>query len=206
MPAESTIECPDRELKEAPASTELQVTGMTCGNCARHVTEAIRSVPAVQSAQVNLDGSAALVRWKPGSVPEVAAVIEAVEKAGYGAKVLDAHAQADGEHHPQGWQTTLWIGMAGMVPLMLGEWVFRLGLTPWFRWFSFGLASMTQIFAGARFYRGAWHQLRVGSSNMDTLVALGSSTAFGYSAWALFKGLPGHLYFMEAAAIVTLIS
>ncbi len=206
MPAESTIEHPDRELKEAPASTELEVTGMTCSNCARHVTEAIRSVPAVQSAQVNLDGSAALVRWKPGSVEEVAAVIEAVEKAGYGAKVLDAHAQADGEHHLQGWQTTLWIGIAGMVPLMLGEWVFRLGLTPWFRWFSFGLASMTQIFAGARFYRGAWHQLRVGSSNMDTLVALGSSTAFGYSAWALFKGLPGHLYFMEAAAIVTLIS
>ena len=54
--------------------------------------------------------------------------------------------------------------------------------------------------------RGAWRQLRVGSSNMDTLVALGSTTAFGYSAWALFVGADGHLYFMEATAIITLIS
>ena len=72
-----------------------------------------------------------------------------------------------------------------------------------------------QIFAGAPFYRGAWNQLKIGSSNMDTLVALGSTTAFGYSAWALLTGLRpeasalqagGHLYFMEAAAIITLIS
>ncbi|MBU6410464.1 MAG: heavy metal translocating P-type ATPase, partial [Verrucomicrobia bacterium] len=57
-----------------------------------------------------------------------------------------------------------------------------------------------------RFYRGAWNQIKVGNSNMDTLVALGSTTAFSYSAWALFSGAGGHLYFMEASAIITLIS
>jgi Cu+-exporting ATPase len=56
------------------------------------------------------------------------------------------------------------------------------------------------------FYSGAWRQLKARSSNMDTLVALGSSTAFIYSAWLLLAGQPGHLYFMEAAAIITLIS
>jgi len=76
----------------------------------------------------------------------------------------------------------------------------------WFQWFAFALAGAVQIFAGAKFYRGAWNQLKIGSSNMDTLVALGSTTAFGYSAWALLSGLGGHLYFMEAAAIITLIS
>ena len=45
--------------------------------------------------------------------------------------------------------------------------------TPWFQWFSFALAGVVQVFAGARFYRGAWSQLKAGSSNMDTLVALG---------------------------------
>ena len=89
---------------------------------------------------------------------------------------------------------------------MLGEWVFDLGMVRWFQWLSFALASGVQIFCGAQFYRGAWRQLRVGNSNMDTLVALGSTTAFGYSAWALFAGAGGHLYFMEAAAIITLIS
>jgi Cu+-exporting ATPase len=63
-----------------------------------------------------------------------------------------------------------------------------------------------QIFCGAPFYRGAWRQLKIASSNMDTLVALGSTTAFGYSTWALFSGAGGHVYFMEAAAIISLIS
>ena len=76
----------------------------------------------------------------------------------------------------------------------------------WFQWVSFALAGMVQVFAGARFYRGAWAQLKVGSANMDALVALGSTTAFGYSTWALLSGQHGHLYFLEAAAIITLIS
>ncbi|HZI32613.1 MAG TPA: HAD-IC family P-type ATPase, partial [Candidatus Binatia bacterium] len=61
-------------------------------------------------------------------------------------------------------------------------------------------------FCGAQFYRGAWRQIKVGQSNMDTLVALGSTTAFGYSTWALLANTGGHLYFMEAAAIISLIS
>ncbi|HXJ73613.1 MAG TPA: HAD-IC family P-type ATPase, partial [Candidatus Dormibacteraeota bacterium] len=68
------------------------------------------------------------------------------------------------------------------------------------------LATLVQFGPGLQFYRGAWNQLRAGSSNMDTLVALGSTTAFVYSVWALFSGTGAHLYFMEAAAIITLVS
>ena len=70
------------------------------------------------------------------------------------------------------------------------------------------LVLTTPVWAvvGWEFHRGAIKTLRHGSANMDTLVALGSSTAFGYSLWALASGLAGHLYFMEAAAIITLIS
>src|SRR4029077_10709102 len=68
------------------------------------------------------------------------------------------------------------------------------------------VAGIVQVFACAPFYRGAWRQLKVGSSNMDTLVALGSTTAFAYSAWALLSRFGGHLYFMEAAAIITVVS
>jgi len=79
-------------------------------------------------------------------------------------------------------------------------------LQPWFQWTAFVLAGVVQVFGGAPFYRGAWNQLKAGSSNMDTLVALGSTTAFGYSTWALLFGSGGHLYFMESAAIISLIS
>ena len=190
------------------SATELSVSGMTCGNCARHVTEAIQSVPGVRSATVSLDSRRASVRWTADSQHDAAAIVQAIEKEGYGAKVLDAEEHEHDHGHEQlaGWQINLVIAVFGTAPLMIGEWVFGLGMMPWFRWFSFVLAGIVQIFAGAQFYRGAWNQLKIRSSNMDTLVALGSTTAFGYSVWALFSGYGGHVYFMEAASIITLIS
>lgn len=190
----------------AQASTELTVTGMTCGNCARHVTEAIQSVPGVRSASVSLDSRRASVRWAADGSHDAAAVIEAIEKEGYGAKVVEAHEHEHGEHELASWHMNLVIAVLGTAPLMIGEWFFQLAMMPWFHWFSFGLATLVQIFAGAQFYRGAWNQLKIRSSNMDTLVALGSTTAYAYSVWALFSGFRGHLYFMEAASIITLVS
>jgi Cu+-exporting ATPase len=188
------------------AVTELSVAGMTCGNCARHVTEAIQSVPGVHSATVNLDSHSASVRWAANSSRDATAVVEAIEKEGYTAKVVEAHEHDSAQHALTGWQTNLVIAVFGTAPLMFGEWLFQLGMMPWFQWFSFVLATIVQIFAGAQFYRGAWNQLKVRSSNMDTLVALGSTTAYAFSVWALFSGYKTHLYFMEAASIITLIS
>jgi Cu+-exporting ATPase len=188
--------------------TELSVSGMTCNNCARHVTEAAQSVPGVHSAAVSLESKRATVRWAVEAQPNISAVVQAIQKAGYDAKLVEPgepkHDRS--EHTLAGWQLNLWIGVLGTAPLMIGDWVFNLGLMPWFQWLSFVLAGAVQIFAGAQFYRGAWNQLKAGHSNMDTLVVLGSTTAFAYSAWALFSGQSGHVFFMEAAAIITLIS
>jgi len=189
-----------------PIATGLLVKGMTCQNCARHVTEAIQSVPGVHSASVLLEAGRATARWNPGAARNVSAVVEAVKKAGYEAKEIPADASACCETRRKNWQLNLWLGIAVTAALLIGEWILHLGMKPWFAWLSFALAGTVQVFAGARFYRGAWAQLKIGGSNMDTLVALGSTTAFGYSAWALFSGVGGHLYFMEAAAIITLIS
>ena len=190
----------------AAAPTELSVNGMTCSNCARHVTEAIQSVPAVRSASVVLDAGRASVRWNAQSSADIAAVLAAIKSAGYEARPIESGAPKQGEHKQGGWHLNLWIALAGTLPLMAGEWIFDLSMKSWFQWLAFALAGGVQVFAGAQFYRGAWRQLKIGCSNMDTLVALGSTTAFGYSAWALLNGQAGHLYFMEAAAIITLIS
>jgi len=184
--------------------TQLHITGMTCANCARHVTEAIQSVSEVRSATVSLENKNASVRWNSGSPQNILAVVQAVKKAGYEAKEIKAN-DPDMHHHSD-WQINLWLGVAVTASLMMGEWIFGLAMTSWFQWLSFALAGIVQIFCGAQFYRGTWNQLKIGSSNMDTLVALGSTTAFGYSTWALLSGAGGHLYFMEAAAIITLIS
>jgi len=191
------------------ARTELTVTGMNCSNCARHVTEALLSVTGVDRAVVTLETRRASIRWAAGAAADVAALVQAVQRAGFDAQPLEAQTNEAHDHSEQraaGWHLNLWIGVMGTVPLMLGEWLFGGAHAPWFRWLSFALATVVQVLAGAPFYRGAWSQLKVGSSSMDTLVALGSTTAFAYSAWALFAGAAGHLYFMEAAAIITLIS
>ena len=188
------------------ATTELLVDGMTCNNCARHVTEAIQGTPGVRSAWVSLEKKSASVRWNPEAPENIPAVIAAIQRAGYEAKAIQTGAagRSNSPHHD--WQITLWLGLAVTGVLMIGEWVFSLAMTPWFQWLAFALAGVVQIFCGAQFYRGAWRQLKVGSSNMDTLVALGSTTAFGFSCWVLFSGAGGHVYFMEAAAIISLIS
>jgi Cu+-exporting ATPase len=207
MQTPHTIE-PD--ARQNAAATELLVKGMTCANCARHVTEAIQSVTGVRSATVSLENKNATVRWNFGATQSVPAIIESVKRAGYEAKEIQADACGASctctESKHENWQWNLMLGIAVTAALMIGEWIFNLAMTPWFQWLSFALAGAVQIFAGAQFYRGAWRQLKIGASNMDTLVALGSTTAFGYSAWALLASVGGHLYFMEAAAIITLIS
>jgi len=187
--------------------TELAISGMTCNNCARHVTEAIQGVAGVDRALVSLEHKQATVRWTAGKPADAEAVIRAVREAGYEATAVHAEAHS---HHPGGGRESIWGSsvLFGVVPtalLMAGEWLLRLGETGWYRWLSFALAAVVQFGPGRNFYRGAWNQLKAGSSNMDTLVALGSTTAFVYSAWALLAGAPGHLYFMEAAAIITLV-
>jgi Cu+-exporting ATPase len=186
--------------------TELAVSGMTCRNCARHVTEALQSVPGIASARVSLEEQHATVRWQPGTTPTPELLTRAVAEKGFEATVITA-LSAPTPHRSNGWKFNVLFGALGTIPLALGEWAFGWGAHTWFQWLAFAIALPIQLFCGARFYRGAWNQLKVGQSSMDTLVSLGSTTAFAYSLWGLFSGTHGiHLYFMESAAIITLIS
>lgn len=178
---------------------------MTCSNCAQRVSEALQAVPGVIGAEADAASGRAVVTWSSASAPNIDALLHAVERAGYKA-TLNETTDAHDHSHVDAWKLNLIVGGALTLPLMLGEWVFHLGHANWFLWLSFVQAGIVQLVCGARFYRGAWQQAKVGASNMDTLVALGTTTAFGYSVWQLFTGATGHLFFMEAAATITLIS
>ena len=187
--------------------TEFDIAGMTCGNCARHVTEALREVPGVEHADVTVQTQRATVHWK--DTPHLDAAVRAVKAAGYDAAPHHDehdHGHGKGKSQVQVWALNVLTGILPMISLMAGEWIFGWQHQNWFRWLSFFLALIVQAGPGADFYRGAWRQLKRRSSNMDTLVALGSTTAFVYSSWLLFTGTAGHSYFMEAAAIITLVS
>lgn len=197
------------EKPGSPHRTDLLVSGMTCQNCVRHVGEALRTVPGVAAADVRLDEGAASVRWKADAAAHPERLLSAIQEAGYRATIQSQAPSASPwrKWSPlAGWHFNVFVGTAITIPLMILEWVVGAGMESWYKWLSFFLVLPLQIFGGMRFYVGAWHQLRQGQSNMDTLVSLGSTTAFVYSLWGLFAGWHQHLYFMDAAAIITLIS
>src|SRR5262249_14675585 len=117
--------------------TELRVAGMSCGNCARHVTDALQRVPGVHSATVDLAGGRAGVRWSSGGAPNPPAWIEAVASKASQAQAAPASGPHDaaadpGEHAAAGWRSSLWLGVIGTALLMLGEWAFHWQTAPWF--------------------------------------------------------------------------
>jgi Cu+-exporting ATPase len=173
--------------------TDLEVAGMNCSNCVRHVTEALQGVDGVASVVVSLEGGRATVRWKDGAAAQPARLAQVVQKAGYRAHPIDpARGGGAADSRVGGWQIALLAGVICTALLMAGEWVFRLGDSEWWAWVSLVLASIVQFGPGLQFYRGAWNQLKAGASNMDALVALGSTTAFGYSLWAMLGEVGGH--------------
>ncbi|MDX1950853.1 MAG: cation-translocating P-type ATPase [Verrucomicrobiota bacterium] len=187
---------------------ELLVSGMTCSNCARHVTEALRQVPGVTSASVSVEEGKARVQWQSREVASEELLFKALNQAGYEGK-LPASAKGSlwDEWSPlQGWRFNVVIGSAVTIPLMFMEWVLGVGMERWYQWLSFGLATPIQLIGGLRFYHGAYRQLSNKQAGMDTLVSLGSTAAYGFSVWGLFAGWHSHLYFMDSAAIITLLS
>jgi Cu+-exporting ATPase len=104
------------------------------------------------------------------------------------------------------WTSALWLGVPASGLLLAGEWIFGIGMRPWFPWFAFVLSTVVLAVVGRHFAVGAWRQLRRGESNMDTLVTLGAGSAWAFSTGALLTGTSAHLFFTEAVTIVTLIS
>lgn len=196
-------------MSQTTASLDLAISGMTCQGCARKATEALQAVEGVDSAHVRLEQGSAAVRLKPGAAVDVAELIAAVEAAGFEATAIESGAPKTGDKTPtnwSGWKLNVSLGVSATLFFIIAEWGFGLGMAGWFHWAGFAVALPVQILCGGTFYRGAWNQLKRGQSNMDTLVSLGSTAAFAYSAWGLFAGSPGHLYFMESVGIITFVS
>jgi Cu+-exporting ATPase len=193
-----------------PGTLTLPIAGMTCASCVARVEKALRAVPGVADASVNLATEKASVVFNEGYAPQMAALAEAIERAGFttGAP-LDG--PAAGASAPTGAASDgryAWMAAALLcAPLVLPMLIAPFG-APWMppAWLQCALATPVQFVLGARFYRAGWQALRSGSGNMDLLVALGTSAAFGLSVylWRV-EGQETHLYFESAAAVITLV-
>ena len=195
-----------------PVSHSLAIRGMTCASCVARVEKALLKVPGVTAATVNLATEQAAVSADAGVAD--AALIAAVEKAGYQAEIVaeDAEESAHDAEAERKSRRDLWI-LVGSAVLTLPFFAHMAGMAvgvhvPLPPWVQLALATPVQFVAGARFYGPAWKALKAGTGNMDLLVVLGTLAAYGLSLWIMAR--PGGvgedgLYFEAAAAVITLI-
>ena len=201
-------------------TVRLKIDGMHCAACVGSVEKALTKAPGVADAMVSLAGGSALVR---GAGLDAGSLAAMVTKAGYEATpatTSDAAAdlakrlgQDDGKQ-ATAWQWRVALGVALWLPMELSHWFgHSLGLH---MTGGAGLAlalavgTIAQLFIGSAFYRSAWAAAKRKTTNMDTLVSLGSASAYALSlahAALIFSGRGEHpTYFIEATGLLTLIS
>ncbi|WP_330892986.1 heavy metal translocating P-type ATPase [Ramlibacter alkalitolerans] len=190
-------------MDSSTTTLDLGVAGMTCASCVARVERALKKVPGVSDATVNLATESARVTFAPSEQME-AQIRRAVRNAGY-----EPRAVADGPQEdlsPWAGFAPVGIGLLLSLPLVLpmfGELVGLHWMLP--AWLQFVLATPVQFILGARFYRAGWHALKAGTGNMDLLVAIGTSAGWGLSAWLWLVQGHEHLYFEASAVVVTLV-
>ncbi|SFL89897.1 heavy metal translocating P-type ATPase [Marinobacter zhejiangensis] len=205
------------EIKSDVPQVQLAVTGATCASCVRTIEKALMSVPGSQGAHMNLADNTATVY---GSV-EVPALVAAVESAGYGASEIEDPDSADErrEQEDRRHYRELLVKMAVSLGLGLGLMIWGMGFgdmmvtasnqTTWL--VLGGLTLVVMLATGGHYFTGAWKAFRHHNANMDTLIALGTGTAWLYSM--VVASVPGlvpemarHVYFEASAMIIGLIN
>jgi P-type Cu+ transporter len=183
----------------------LAIEGMTCASCVARVERALGRVPGVREASVNLATHSARVSMNDGAAGD--ALLQAVEKAGYEAALIepDAAPHEAFDHDPT-WKVALALLLSAPLVLpMVNDLMGQHWMLPavW----QFALAAPVVFWLGARFFIAGGKALRAGTGNMDLLVALGTGAAFALSTWLWWRdpqAMP-HLYFESAAVVVSLV-
>ena len=180
---------------------QLDVTGMTCGSCVQRVEKTLLKQPGVLECRVNLATAEATVQLADGAVP-FESLRAAVQARGYDIEVhRDRRDDDAARREERDWLRRVWVAWPlGLVVMLLSTFAMR---SDWARVSAFVLTTPVQFWAGWPFLKGAAHRAKSFSANMDTLIALGTLTAYLYSVWALFAG--EDTYFDTAALIIAFL-
>ena len=202
-----------------PVKVDLVITGMTCAACVHTIEKQLKALPGVLEAGVNLATGTASIEYLPGRI-EVAQLTRAVEKAGYAAREAGQAMPEGGDEQAEArqWKTKLIVSSIFTVPLLVLAMSHGTIAFPGMEWLQLFLTLPVLLYGGSQFYRSAWAAAKHWTADMNTLIAVGTGSAFLYSvaataAPALVTGshAPGGaashapVYFETAAAIITLI-
>ncbi len=204
--------------------TILSITGMHCASCAAIITRKLKKTPGVTEANVNYGANKANIVYDESTV-DVPALIDAITKAGYGAVIASAVDREEEKRRKAAeiavYRRKFFWGLLLSLPMlyfMAGTFMpflpFVELITPWMGIISILLATPVQFWLGASFYHSAWSALRVRTFNMDSLIAIGTSTAYVYSLYNFIAhfvtegtviGEMHDLYFEVAALLITFV-
>jgi Cu+-exporting ATPase len=193
-------------MKQKDHEANILIKGMHCASCAINITKKLQKTKGVLHADVNFATEKALVRFDRDVITEEN-IIDVVKKAGYGAEVIkdtaNEYKKLEKKNEANRMKKMLLFSLAFAVPALLVsmfvmDWQYK-------GWALFALATPVQFIAGYPFYRGAWAALKNKTSNMDTLIAIGTSVAYFYSIFVLFTNPMGELYFEVAAVLIALV-
>ena len=204
------------ETPQNPVSIRMGVRGMHCAACVAKVEQALSQTPGVVRASVNLASEEALVEYLPGqvSLPGLGAAV-----ASTGFEMVERGETAEGEVERQQRADYLLLKRKLVVSALLTLAILMGSMTPLLTFLPlsapvwlFVLTTPVQFWVGGQFYRSAWSRARHGSSDMNTLIAVGTSAAYLYSTVAVFApgffvtaGQRPQMYFDTAAVIMTLV-
>ncbi len=192
----------------APIATlDIAIGGMTCASCSGRVERALKKVPGVQEAAVNLATETARIVYADSEQMQ-ALLRRAVRDAGYEVRTP---AQVDALEDVSPWAGfgPVAVGALLSAPLalpMIGDLFGQHWMLP--AWMQFLLATPVQFILGARFYKAGWHALLSLSGNMDLLVSIGTTAGWALSVWLWLsapEGVMAHLYFEGSAVVITLV-
>jgi Cu+-exporting ATPase len=194
-------------IKPETPAIDISIGGMTCASCVARVEKALKKVPGVESATVNLATESARITVQSNDVTE-ARLRRAIRDAGYEPLTAQAAEAASQSSAWTGFAPVAW-GLLLSAPLvlpMLGDLLGHHWMLP--AWLQFALATPVQFILGARFYKAGWHALKAMTGNMDLLVSLGTTAGWLLSVWlwlSAHEGHAPHLYFEGSAVVITLV-
>ena len=190
----------------SPATIDIGIGGMTCASCVMRVEKALKKIPGVDNATVNLATESARIEVQDAGLD--ARLRRAVRDAGYEPRAANAAIDTVDDSPWAGFMPVA-VGLALCAPLvlpMVGDLFGKHWMLP--ALWQFLLATPVQFILGARFYKAGWHALLALTGNMDLLVALGTTAGWALSMWLWLSAPDGamvHLYFEGSAVVVTLV-
>jgi len=195
------------------------IEGANCGSCVAKIEKALNSVQGVQNVEMNFAQRTVRVEGKARE----STLIKAVENIGYSAKpmsnesdqdALDEKAKSDEAHYKKLMRNMI-LALGVGAPLMIYGLIFDMSVTTdtqRIAWFLVGIVTLVVMaISGKQFYNGAWQAFKNHAANMDTLIALGTGTAWLYSMFVviapnLLPQVARHVYFEASSMIIGLIS